>query len=154
MDWSRESTLPRQAGELLDRYSLSATEHILGKARDFARRTRRNCWSSCLTLAECSLRCATTGTRYDQQIVDYLTKEKFDFFDMNDVHLRDFKNYRLSFDDYMKLYFIGHYNPRGNHFFAYSIKDKVVEWLDPKPITYQKRDPQTIDFRGYLVDYH
>ena len=27
---------------------------------------------------------------------------------------------------------IGHYSPQGNHFFAYSIKDKVVEWLDPK----------------------
>jgi hypothetical protein len=25
-----------------------------------------------------------------------------------------------------------------------------VEWLDPKPITYQKRDPQTVDFTGYL----
>jgi hypothetical protein len=81
-----------------------------------------------------------------------LTKEKFSFFDMNEVQLRDFKNYSLPFDQYMKLYFIGHYNPRGNHFFAYSIKSKVVEWLDPKPITYQKRDPQTIDFKGYLLD--
>ena len=31
----------------------------------------------------------------------------------------------------MKQYFIGHYNPRGNHFFAYAIKDIVIEWLDP-----------------------
>ena len=72
---------------------------------------------------------------------------------MNDVHLRDFQNYKLSFADYMKLYFIGHYNPRGNHFFAYSIKNKVVEWLNPKPITYQKRDPQSIDFKGYLSEF-
>ena len=40
----------------------------------------------------------------------------------------------------MKQYLIafGHYNPRGTHFFAYAIKDTVVRWLDPKPITYHE----------------
>ena len=47
---------------------------------------------------------------------------------------------------------IGHYNPRGNHFFAYAIKDHVVQWLDPKPITYRKLDPASVDFKGYLPD--
>ena len=49
---------------------------------------------------------------------------------------------------------IGHYNPRGNHFFAYAIKDTVVSWLDPKPIAYQQRDPDTMDFKGYLPGAH
>ena len=31
-----------------------------------------------------------------------------------------------------------------------NIKDKVVEWLDPKPVTCQNIDLQTIDFKGYL----
>ena len=48
----------------------------------------------------------------------------------------------------MKQYFIGHYNPRGNHFFAYSIKDKVVGWLDPKPITYRGADRRFGRFPG------
>jgi hypothetical protein len=64
----------------------------------------------------------------------------------------DFQRYRLSWDDYLKQYFIGHYNPRGNHFFAYSIKDTVLQWLEPKPITYQQREPDTVDFKGYLPD--
>ncbi|HEY2158868.1 MAG TPA: hypothetical protein VGH33_24775, partial [Isosphaeraceae bacterium] len=88
--------------------------------------------------------------RYDRDIVDYLTREDFRFFDMNDVHLRDFRRSGLPYDAYQKQYFIGHYNPRGNHFFAYAIKDKVVEWLDPKPITYRAADPRSVDFRGYL----
>jgi hypothetical protein len=79
------------------------------------------------------------GTRYDQAIRDYLANEKFNYFDMNEVHLRDFRSYNLKFDEYMKVYFIGHYNPRGNHFFAYSIEDTVRQWLDPPPIPY-KRD--------------
>jgi hypothetical protein len=152
LDWSQESTLREQAGELLDKYSLNATQYILGKARDFARQNKKKLLVILFDPGRVLPEMRMNGKRYDQQIVDYLTKEKFDFFDMNDVHLRDFQNYKLSFADYMKLYFIGHYNPRGNHFFAYSLKDKVVEWLDPKPITYQKRDPQTIDFKGYLSD--
>ena len=94
------------------------------------------------------------GGRYDQEIVDYLQKEKFAYFDMNEVHLRDFKKYNLTFDEYMKEYFIVHYNPRGNHFFAYSIKDVVVKWLDPKPITYRGTGPGSDDFRSYIVGSH
>ena len=152
LDWSRESTLAEQAGGLLDKYSLNATEYILGKARDFAQQNKKKLLVVLFDPSRVLPEMRMNKGRYDQQIVDYLTREKFNFFDMNEVQLRDFKNYSLPFDQYMKLYFIGHYNPRGNHFFAYSIKDKVVDWLDPKPITYQKRDAQTIDFKGYLLD--
>lgn len=46
-------------------------------------------------------------------------------FDMNEVHLRDFKNYSLPYDQYLKQYFVGHYNPRGNCFFRYRSKIKL-----------------------------
>ena len=52
----------------------------------------------------------------------------------------------------MKRYFIGHYTPSGNHFFAYAIKDKIVDWLDPKPITYQQDENKLIRFKGYLQE--
>jgi hypothetical protein len=55
-------------------------------------------------------------------------------------------------EDYMKRYYIGHYSPIGNHFFAYSIKDTIVDWLDPKPITYRSDEQRMIDFEGYLPD--
>src|SRR5205085_2486159 len=90
------------------------------------------------------------GRRYDQEIVDFLAAEGYNVFDMNEVHLRDYRRSHLPYADYLKQYFIGHYNPRGNHFFAYSIKGKVVEWLDPRPISYRRADPDSIDFRGYL----
>ena len=41
----------------------------------------------------------------------------------------------------MGRYYIGHYNPRGNHFFAFAVKDEVVEWLEPKPPTYREGGP-------------
>ena len=41
-------------------------------------------------------------------------------------------------------------SPAGNHFFAYAIKDTVLDWLDPKPITYQNNSDRWIIFEGYL----
>jgi hypothetical protein len=149
-DWTRESALTAQAGALLDLYSLRATRFILEKARAFATQNRKKLLVVLFDPYRAMAEMREHGTRYDQEIVDYLVREKFTYFDMNEVHLLDFQKYRVSFEEYKRQYFIGHYSPAGNHFFAYSIKDKMVEWLDPKPISYQKRDPQTIDFKGYL----
>jgi len=152
MDWNRESDLSSQAGQLLDRYSLRATKFVLEKAREFARQNRKKLLVVLFDPSRAMAEMRRSGTRYDQEIVDYLAREKFDYFDMNAVHLRDFKKFNLPYEDYLKQYFIGHYSPRGNHFFAYSIKDTVIRWLDPKPVTYRKPDPQSIDFKGYLPD--
>jgi hypothetical protein len=45
---------------------------------------------------------------------------------------------------YRRRYFIGHYSPSGNHLFAFAIKDTVVNWLDPKPVTYLPGDESMI----------
>jgi hypothetical protein len=150
MDWSRESQLAAQARELLDLYSLAATRHILDKARDFAAANRKKLLVVLFDPGRAMRQMRESGTRYDQPVVDHLKSGKFDFFDMNEVQLRDFSAYKISFDEYLKLYFIGHYNPRGNHFFAYSIKDKIVSWLEPKPVPYRERDEESAGFKSYL----
>ena len=148
--WSRESTFAQQATELLDRYSLGATKLILEKTRQFTGQNGKKLLICLFDPGRAMSQMQKTGTRYDQELKDYLTEEKFEHFDMNEVHLQDFKKYNLSWDDYMKVYFIGHYNPRGNHFFAYSIKDKMRRWLNPAPIPYRKVGADSPDFRGYL----
>ena len=47
------------------------------------------------------------------------------------------------------VYFNGHYTPLGNTFFAFAVKDKVVEWLDPKPPAYWDGGP-VIPFERFL----
>ena len=152
--WNEASELNRQAGELLDQYSLLATKHILQKTQDFCGQQQKKLLVILFDPYRAMAEMHEHGTRYDQSIVNHLREKKFEYFDMNEVHLQDFKKYNLAFDAYMKSYFIGHYNPRGNHFFAYSIKDAIVNWLNPKPITYRNPNPDTIDFKGYLVGYH
>jgi len=151
-EWSQESSLRSQAGQLLDRYSLRATRWVLEQVRDFARQNHKKLLVVLFDPSRVMAHLQRGEARYDQEIVDFLAAEGFRFFDMNEVHVRDFKRYRISWDDYLRQYFIGHYNPRGNHFFAYAIKDTVVEWLDPKPVTYRQSEPDTIDLRGYLPE--
>jgi hypothetical protein len=152
LDWSREADLQAQVSGLLDRYSLQATLFVLDKAHAFAQQNKKKLLVVLFDPYRVLNELRQGGKRFDQPVVDYLIREKFNHFDMNEVQLRDFQNQRLPYQEYMKQYFIGHYNPRGNHFFAYAIKNKVVQWLDPKPITYQKLDPESVDFKGYLPD--
>jgi hypothetical protein len=150
IDWAREKDPRARAGELLDRYALRATLFVLERARDFARRNDRKLLVVLFDPFRAMNEMREKGTRYDRLVVDYLVREKVDFFDMNEVHLRDFEKYRIPYADYLKQYFIGHYNPRGNHFFAYALKDKVVPWLDPKPLPYRQPAADSVDFKGYL----
>jgi hypothetical protein len=150
MDWAQPMETKRQARELLDRYSLEATRFTLTKAREFAAGSRKKLLVVLFDPGRAMRQLRDGGTRYDQPAVDFLKRENFDYFDMNEVQLRDFARYRIPFDEYMKLYFIGHYNPRGNHFFAYSIKDRIVAWLEPKPVPYRNQDAESIEFEEYL----
>lgn len=91
-----------------------------------------------------------SGTRYDQETVHFLEENNFLYFDMNLEHAEDFKSFNLSFPEYRRRYFHGHYNPAGNHFFAFSIKDTIVQWLDPKPISYQDKTEAFGNFADYV----
>ena len=148
LDWN--APLTNQISRLLDTYSLRATRFVLDQAREFAQTNNKKLLVVLFDPYRVMRDLQAGKPRYDQEIVDYLKAAKQPFFDMNEGHVRDFQQYRIPFNDYLKNYFIGHYNPRGNHFFAHSIRDTVVEWLDPKPITYQKRDPKTVDYKDYL----
>ncbi|MDP6017264.1 MAG: hypothetical protein QGI32_14295 [Candidatus Latescibacteria bacterium] len=88
--------------------------------------------------------------RYDQGFANYLRAAGHRVFDMNEVHRQDFGDFSLSVEDYRKRYWMGHYSPAGNHFFAHSLKDTVIDWLEPKPRTYRGDAPSSADFDGYL----
>jgi hypothetical protein len=135
---------------LLDKYSFAATKYILTKAKEFARTNGKKLMVIIFDPSRVTRPLLQGANRYDREIVEFLNKNDFDYIDMNLVHVEDFKNFKPNINDYFRRYFIGHYNPAGNHFFAYSIKDRIVEWLEPKPITYKNSSRKMIDFKGYL----
>jgi hypothetical protein len=149
-DFNDTANRERAVIDLLDQYSFKATEYILMKLKAYAQKNNKKLMIVLFDPYRVTNSLIENGTRYDTEIVEFLEKEKFNFFDMNLVHVQDFKNFKLSLDDYYKRYLLGHYNPAGNHFFAFSIKNKIVEWLNPKPITYDRSDKKWVDFKGYL----
>ena len=152
-DPASSARLREQAAALLNRYAQRANQFVLDKARSFARDHGKKLMIVLFDPYGTMKQLAEGRPRDDQETLDYLRREKIDFFDMNEEHVRDFRKYNLSWDDYLQQYFIGHYNPRGNHFFAYALKDKMVDWLDPKPITYSNASSDSVDFTGYLNGY-
>jgi hypothetical protein len=83
------------------------------------------------------LRTIVQGTpRFDQEFVDFLRRKNLPYIDLLEIHLKDFSKFNIPYDEYANRYWIGHYNPRGNFFQAFAIKDKLVEMLEPKPIPY------------------
>lgn len=152
IDFSSEESMQRSSNALKNKYSFEATKYVLTRTKEFCDKSDKE-----LLLIHFDpygvFRPMVEGeSRYDQEVVDFIIENDFRFFDMNKVHVEDFKKFNLSLDEYIQRYFIGHYNPSGNHFFAYTLKDTLVEWLDPKPITYQQGDDKLIRFKGYLQE--
>lgn len=77
------------------------------------------------------------GTRFDQPFVDFIKEKGLPYVDLMEAHLADYAQFSGPVKKYLKRYYIGHYNPMGNLFQAFAIKDKLVEMLSPKPAAYQ-----------------
>lgn len=152
LDLSDHEKMIMTARSLKNKYSFEATKNILKKAGKFCAEHGKE-----LMLVHFDpygvFRPMVQGeVRYDQEVMDFIQDNNLRYFDMNEVHLEDYKKFNLSMDEYMDRYFIGHYKPAGNHFFAYAIKDSIVDWLNPKPITYLRDDRKVIRFKGYLQE--
>jgi hypothetical protein len=142
-DWGADADQRRQAAKLLNRYGQRATVVILDKVRAFT----HGAGQTLLVALNYTARTdhfrgavvAWDGTRRDQEILDHLVAGGVPLFDMNAVHQREHEQAGGSYHEYLSRYMVdgdGHYNPRGNHFFAYALKDPLLELLDPKPLPY------------------
>ncbi len=142
--------LAENASLLLDKYSFAATKYILEKLNAYAKTNKKKLLTILFDPYRTTNALITGQKRYDQDIVDYLKATNTNYFDMNLEHVKDYKKFNIGITDYYHIYFLGHYNPTGNHFFAFAIKNKMLEMLNPKPITYRTNTTNWTDFKGYL----
>jgi hypothetical protein len=118
-------------------YALRAGIKVIEKAHAFAEANKKKLMVL-LSFGEHTVADACEGQpRFDQRVLEFLKKKNLPFVDSLAGHLEDFQSFRIAPQAYVKRYYIGHYNPRGNHFFAFVIKDSVVRWLEPKPLAYR-----------------
>lgn len=136
-EWGAPEDNKRLVQEILTLEALKATEVILGWMRDWAEAQERKLLVI-LSHDFGNVLCALKGQRrWDQPLVDFLTKTGWPFWDSMGAHISDFADFRITPEEYIRRYYIGHYNPTGNHFFAFALKDVLLEWLEPAPPTYQ-----------------
>lgn len=151
IDEGTDKTLTGSVERLRYTYGFAATRHIIDKTVAFCESHGKKLLV-CLLCPTATRQLLQGQPRYEQEIADYLQDRDLLTFDMNVVHLRDYEDFNLSVEDYMKRYFIGHYKPAGNHLFAYALKDTLVEWLDPKPVPYDASRQPAFDYTGYLPE--
>lgn len=118
-------------------YALRTSMQVVEEARTLARQKNKKLMIL-LSYDSETVRQACEGfPRPDQKFLNFLKDSNVRFVDVLAKHVEDFKCFRLSPREYVDRYFIGHYKPLGNHFFAFAIKDAIVDGLDPKPIAYR-----------------
>ena len=127
----------RQTAQMLyTRAALFATMRIVEKIEQFASAQEKQLLFVLSYGQRNAAQVLKTGVRFDQELLDFLEDKKLPYVDLMEAHQADFAQFNLSVDKYIGRYWISHYNPRGNFFQAFAIKDKLVELLDPKPSSY------------------
>ncbi len=116
--------------------ALLATRHVIEKAKTFCDSNGKKLLVL-LSFSSRSVRDALEGKPlFDQTFLDWLATADVDWIDLRDAFREDYSRHRLEVDEYLKPFYIGHHTPRGNFFFAWAIKERLVRWLDPKPVPY------------------
>jgi len=75
--------------------------------------------------------------RADQPFVDWLKWRSSPVVDLLEAHKADFAQFKGDLKSYLAKFWVGHYNPHGNHFCAFAILPKLLEMLEPKPMAYR-----------------
>jgi hypothetical protein len=126
------------ARRLMHTCALRSSMYVVERARAFAAESGKRLLLL-LSYSSTDVAAALRGEpRFDQVFVDHLREREFAVIDGLQEHVEDYAAYRCTPDEYVRRFYIGHYNPRGNHFFAFAIKDDLVAWLDPKPPAYDR----------------
>jgi hypothetical protein len=150
-DVSSPAAMARTAREVHLQYGLRSSMLLLLKARQFAVEKKKK-FMVLLSYDSGRIAGACEGLpRPDRVLIEFLKENQFLFVDVMAKHVEDFGAFRLEPRAYVNRYFNGHYKPVGNHFFAFAIKDTVVDWLDPKPIAYRRGAESTS--QKTLIDF-
>jgi hypothetical protein len=117
--------------------ALYATRNIVTWAEQFVEQTAKKLMLI-LSFGQGNIaRALKNMPRFDESFVDWLKDKPYPVIDMRDCFKAEYEQFKTDVNTYLKRYYIGHHNPAGNFFFAWALKNRLVEWLDPRPAPYQ-----------------
>lgn len=150
-DFSSAETTPKPAEDLLQRCALKSSMYVVDRAKTFADKENKRLAIFLSYSRRDVVNACKSGRRFDRDFVDFLKQGRTPFVDSLEKHVEDYKSFACPAEEYTDRYYIGHYNPIGNHFFVFAVKDAVVAWLDPKPPAYCERGPPTQSMAATLA---
>ena len=117
--------------------ALFATQNVVTWAEEFAGDTGKKLMIM-LSFGRGNVARHLSGEpRFDQDFVDWLKNRSCPVIDMLEAFAADYKRVKVDVDQYLKPFYNGHHTPKGNFFTAWAIKDRIVQWLNPKPKPYR-----------------
>ena len=138
-------TLRRTVDTLYTQAGLFATMRIIEKVEAFAAAHEKKVLYV-LSFGSATVAKTIRGQRrFDHELVEFLNERELPYVDLLEAHLADFAALNMNLEDYLERHWISHYNPMGNFFTAFSLKDKLVETLEPKPIPYGAGSSSFVD---------
>ena len=157
-DLSKPNEVKAAASRVLHAYAIQVGMAIMDRLHDFCKKHEKkllvllsypvgSVWHACNRSPANDL---DNVDWHPQRFKEHLTSLGIEWCDSLPAHVAEFDTFKLTAKEYVDRYYIGHYTPRGNHFFAYAIKDQVRDWLSPMPPAYQNEDEALIRFKGYL----
>lgn len=126
------------ANNLHEQSAIFASERIVEKIDKFAKENNKKVLYVLSFPPKSIASYVTEGKRWDQNFANFMKNSGLPFIDLMDVHVKEFSQFKYSIKDYLEKYYIGHYNPMGNLFCAFAIKNKLIEMMEPKPFPYRE----------------
>lgn len=125
--------------EILRMYAMRASMYVIDKAIEYTTSHDKKLMVLLSHARGWFLRLAKGQQRFDLPFLEYLEQSGLPYADVLPDHIQDYGQFNCTPEEYMYRYWVGHYNPTGNHFFAFAVKDALVDWLDPKPPAYRPK---------------
>jgi hypothetical protein len=127
--------------ERLLKHGISASTWILDRVNAFAKKNEKQLLYVLSYSARSIAQFIKSEVRLDRALVDYLKEAKVPCVDLLQAHAADAAQFKGTPEEALSRYFVGrsgHYNPLGNHFCAFALKDALLRLLDPKPPAYRR----------------
>ena len=123
--------------ETLNKYGLFATNAVIDKVKEYGEQTGRKILFVLSYGGYVLQQFMDTSRRFDQPMVDHLNALRVPYVDLLKAHAADRRQFRIKTVDYLRRFFVGHYNPLGNHFCAFAMVDRLASMLDPRPASHR-----------------
>ena len=161
LDFSSEDATRVTGRQILNTYAVKVGTKIIDAANAFATANGKRLFvllshPSGSVWRHCAKKTASDAGEHDwhpEWFRQHLRDTGVPFVDTVEAHVEDFQRFSGTAREYVDRYYIGHYTPTGNHFFAYAVTAQLAPWLDPPPPAYADNGHETlIRFEGYLPE--